>query len=98
MEKNNITRIEKKLEERLLILETGRVAKKSGGAVLVQYEDTIVLVTVVISPTVQEDMGFAPLIVDYREKAYAVGKLLDYLKSEDLKRYQDLIKKLGLRR
>ncbi|MCK4523199.1 30S ribosomal protein S15, partial [Candidatus Aerophobetes bacterium] len=25
-------------------------------------------------------------------------KLLDYLKSEDLKRYQDLIKKLGLRR
>ncbi len=75
MEKNNITRIEKKLEERLLILETGRVAKKSGGAVLVQYEDTIVLVTVVISPTVQEDMGFAPLIVDYREKAYAVGKI-----------------------
>ncbi|TET93576.1 polyribonucleotide nucleotidyltransferase [Candidatus Aerophobetes bacterium] len=75
MEKNNITRIEKKLEERLLILETGKIAKKSGGAVLVQYEDTIVLVTVVISPTVQEDMGFAPLIVDYREKAYAVGKI-----------------------
>ncbi len=75
MKKNNITRIEKKLEERLLILETGKIAKKSGGAVLVQYEDTIVLVTVVISPTVQEDMGFAPLIVDYREKAYAVGKI-----------------------
>ena len=75
MEKNNITRIEKKLEERLLILETGKIAKKSGGAVLVQYEDTIVLVTAVISPTVQEDVGFAPLIVDYREKAYAVGKI-----------------------
>ena len=75
MEKNKITRIEKKLEERPLILETGRVAKKSGGAVLVQYEDTIVLVTVVISPTVQEDMGFVPLIVDYRERAYAVGKI-----------------------
>lgn len=75
MEKNNITRIEKKLEERTFILETGKIAKKSGGAVLVQYEDTIVLVTVVISPTVQEDMGFAPLIVDYREKAYAVGKI-----------------------
>ncbi len=75
MEKNNITRIEKKLEERPFILETGKIAKKSGGAVLVQYEDTIVLVTVVISPTVQEDMGFAPLIVDYREKAYAVGKI-----------------------
>jgi len=75
MEKNNITRIEKKLEERPFILETGKIAKKSGGAVLVQYEDTIVLVTVVISPTVQEDVGFAPLIVDYREKAYAVGKI-----------------------
>jgi len=75
MEKNNITRIEKKLEERPLILETGKIAKKSGGAVVVQYEDTIVLVTAVISPTVKEDEGFAPLTVDYREKAYAAGKI-----------------------
>lgn len=75
MEKNNITRIEKKLDGRTLILETGRVAKKSSGAVLVQYEDTIVLAAAVISPTIQEDQGFAPLIVDYREKAYAAGKI-----------------------
>ncbi|MFQ6066637.1 MAG: polyribonucleotide nucleotidyltransferase [bacterium] len=75
MEENNITRIEKKLEGRTLILETGKVAKKSSGAVLVQYEDTIVLTTAVISSMIQEDEGFAPLIVDYREKAYAVGKI-----------------------
>ncbi|MFQ5836051.1 MAG: polyribonucleotide nucleotidyltransferase, partial [bacterium] len=75
MEENNITRIERKVEGRTLILETGRVAKKSSGAVLVQYEDTIVLAAAVISPTVQEYEGFAPLIVDYREKAYAAGKI-----------------------
>jgi len=75
MEENKITKIEKELEGRTLILQTGKVAKKSGGAVLVQYEDTIVLVTAVISPTVKEDEGFAPLTVDYREKAYAAGKI-----------------------
>ncbi len=75
MEENKITKIEKELEGRTLILQTGKVAKKSSGAVLVQYEDTIVLVTAVISPTVKEDEGFAPLTVDYREKAYAAGKI-----------------------
>ncbi len=75
MEENKITRIERKLEGRALILQTGKVAKKSSGAALVQYEDTIVLVTAVISPTIQEDGGFAPLTVDYREKAYAAGKI-----------------------
>ena len=75
MEENKITRMERKLEGRTLILETGKVAKKSSGAVLVQYEDTIVLVTGVISPTLQENEGFAPLTVDYREKAYAAGKI-----------------------
>lgn len=75
MEENKITRIEKELEGRALILQTGKVAKKSSGAALVQYEDTIVLVTAVISPIVQEYEGFAPLTVDYREKAYAAGKI-----------------------
>ncbi len=75
MEKDNITRIERKLEGRTLILETGKVAKKSSGAVLIEYQDTIVLVTAVISPTIQENEGFAPLIVNYREQAYAVGKI-----------------------
>lgn len=75
MKENNIVRIEKKLGDKELILETGKVAKKSGGAVLVQYGETIVLVTAVVSPAAREDQGFVPLTVDYRERAYAAGKI-----------------------
>jgi len=75
MKENNTVRIEKKLGDKDLILETGKIARKSGGAVLVQYGETIVLVTAVISPTAREDQGFVPLTVDYRERAYAAGKI-----------------------
>lgn len=75
MEKNNIIRIEKKFGDKDLILETGKVARKSNGAVWVQYGETIVLVTAVISPAIEEGEGFLPLIVDYRERAYAAGKI-----------------------
>ena len=75
MKENNMIRIEKKLGDKELILETGKIAKKSDGAVLVQYGETIVLVTAVISPTFKEDQGFVPLTVDYRERAYAAGKI-----------------------
>jgi polyribonucleotide nucleotidyltransferase len=75
MEKGNLIRIEKKLGDEDLILETGKVARKSDGAVWVQYGETIVLVTAVISSTVEEGGGFLPLIVDYRERAYAAGKI-----------------------
>ena len=68
-------RIEREVNGKTLILETGKVAKKSNGAVVVQYGETIVLVTLVISPLVQEEVEFTPLVVDYREKAYAVGKI-----------------------
>ena len=55
-------------------IEHGRVAKQASGAVLVRFGDTVVLATVVGSdePTVQD---FFPLSVDYREKAYAAGKI-----------------------
>jgi polyribonucleotide nucleotidyltransferase len=75
MEKGNVIRIEKKVGDEDLILETGKVAKKSDGAVWVQYGETIVLVTAVISSAVEEGGGFIPLIVDYRERAYAAGKI-----------------------
>ncbi len=55
-------------------IEHGRVAKQASGAVLVRFGDTVVLATVVGSdePTMQD---FFPLSVDYREKAYAAGKI-----------------------
>jgi len=75
MKIGNITKVEKEINGRMLSLEVGKVAKQSNGSVVVQYGDTIVLVTVTISSSVKEEMDFLPLVVDYREKAYAAGKI-----------------------
>src|SRR5271155_4141722 len=56
-----------------LIIETGKLAKQAHGAVLVQYGDTVVLVTAVEGEA-DEGRDFFPLVVDYREKTYAAGK------------------------
>jgi polyribonucleotide nucleotidyltransferase len=60
---------------RLMTLETGKVAKQADGAVLVRYGDTVVLATVVASKTAVEGQDFFPLSVDYRERAYAGGRI-----------------------
>jgi polyribonucleotide nucleotidyltransferase len=69
-----IHRIEGELGGKPLTLETGRVAKQAHGAVWIQYGETVILATAVRSNT-PEDRGFLPLTVDYREKAYAGGKI-----------------------
>jgi polyribonucleotide nucleotidyltransferase len=68
-------RVEKELAGRKLILEVGEVAKQANGATLVWYGETVVLVTAVVAPEVREGIDFVPLTVDYREKAYAAGKI-----------------------
>jgi len=60
---------------KLLTLETGKVAKQANGAVMVRYEDTMILATAVASKKPIEGLDFFPLSVDYREKAYAAGKI-----------------------
>jgi len=58
-----------------LTLETGEMARQAHGAVLVDMEDTVVLVTVVAKNTVSPGQEFFPLTVDYQEKTYAAGKI-----------------------
>jgi len=60
---------------RTLSIETGRVAKQAGGAVMVTYGETVVLATAVVSKEPLEGAGFLPLLVEYREKSYAAGKI-----------------------
>jgi polyribonucleotide nucleotidyltransferase len=60
---------------RRLTFETGRVAKQADGAVLIRYGDTVVLATVVASRSSVEGQDFFPLSVDYRERAYAGGRI-----------------------
>ncbi|MDD3990719.1 MAG: polyribonucleotide nucleotidyltransferase [Desulfobacterales bacterium] len=59
---------------RTLSIQTGKVAKQASGAAVVQYGDTIVLVTVVAAHETR-DAGFLPLTVEYQEKIYAAGRI-----------------------
>lgn len=59
---------------RTLTVEIGQLAKQADGAVLVRYEDTVVLSTVVASKDAK-DLDFFPLMVVYDERQYAAGKI-----------------------
>ncbi|HET9699903.1 MAG TPA: polyribonucleotide nucleotidyltransferase, partial [Burkholderiales bacterium] len=58
-----------------LTLETGEIARQADGAVLVNLDDTVVLVTVVGKREVKAGQDFFPLTVDYQERTYAAGKI-----------------------
>jgi polyribonucleotide nucleotidyltransferase len=58
-----------------LSFETGRMAKQASGAALVTQGESVVLATAVASPDPKEGIDFFPLTVDYREYAYAGGRI-----------------------
>ncbi|RJX20042.1 MAG: polyribonucleotide nucleotidyltransferase [Ammonifex sp.] len=60
---------------RPLSLETGRMARQAGAAVTVRYGDTMVLATATMASKPREGIDFFPLLVDYEERHYAVGKI-----------------------
>ena len=64
-----------KVGDKELIVETGKVAKQADGSVVVQYGDTIILVTAVSGRTAREGLDFFPLTVEYRESTYAAGRI-----------------------
>lgn len=51
------------------------MAKQANGSVFLKYGDTAVLVTAVVSAQPREGIDFFPLLVDYEERLYAVGKI-----------------------
>jgi polyribonucleotide nucleotidyltransferase len=58
-----------------LTLETGEIARQADGAVIVNMDDTVVLVTVVGKRQADPGKDFFPLTVDYQERTYAAGKI-----------------------
>ena len=56
-------------------METGEIARQSGGAVVVSMDDTVVLATVVARSSAKAGQDFFPLTVDYIEKTYAAGRI-----------------------
>jgi len=57
-----------------LSIQAGKVAKQASGSVVVQYGETVVMVTVVSANDVR-DTNFLPLSVEYQEKVYAAGRI-----------------------
>src|SRR2546425_7218414 len=69
-----VKHVERTFAGRPLKMETGRLAKQAAGACLIQFGETVVLATVTVSDNVST-LPFFPLTVEYREKAYAAGKI-----------------------
>jgi len=66
---------ERTLAGRPLTVEIGKVAEQADGAVIIQYGETVVLVTACMSDQPREGIDFFPLTVDYEERLYAAGKI-----------------------
>ncbi len=58
-----------------ITLETGRIARQAGGAVLVSMDNTTVLCTVVGAKSAKPGQDFFPLSVHYQERTYAAGRI-----------------------
>jgi len=58
-----------------MTIETGKVAKQADGAVVVRQGGSMVLATCVAAKSAKESQDFFPLTVEYRERAYAGGRI-----------------------
>ncbi len=56
-------------------IETGKLAKQANGSVVVRSGNSMVLVTACCAEEPSEGLDFFPLTVEYRERAYAAGKI-----------------------
>lgn len=72
------------LANRELKIKITNLAERASGSCLIQYGETVVLTTAVMSEREIEGRDFFPLSVDYEEKYYAAGKIKGprYMKRE----------------
>ena len=68
-------KFETEIAGRKLVVETGLLANQANASVTVQYGDTVVLATAVMSREARDGVNYLPLMVDYEEKFYASGKI-----------------------
>src|SRR5947208_2907177 len=70
-----VTRSQATISGKPLTFETGKYAKQAGGAVTVQYGDTVVFAAATVAKTIRTGIDFFPLTVDFEERLYAAGKI-----------------------
>src|ERR687884_2289487 len=68
-------RLEIPVGERSIVLETGKLARQAGGAVMAQLGDTVVLATATRSEAPRPGVDFLPLSVDIEERMSSAGKI-----------------------
>ena len=73
MTTNTVTTVSAEIGGTEISLETGRMAKQAGGAVVIRQGDTMVLCTATVGNL--RDVDFLPLTVDVEERMYAAGKI-----------------------
>ena len=66
-------KVEKRIGQHVLSIETGGLAKQAAGSCLIRYNDTVVLVAVATGEP-RAGIDFFPLTCDYRERTAAAGK------------------------
>ncbi|MEX1311063.1 MAG: polyribonucleotide nucleotidyltransferase [Candidatus Sulfomarinibacteraceae bacterium] len=71
----NVTTKSVDIGGRELTFELGKIAKQANGSVVVGLGDTMVLVTACAEDDIRKGVDFMPLTVDYRENAYAGGRI-----------------------
>jgi len=69
-----VKHVEKQFAGRTLKIEAGRLARQAAGSCLLQFGETVVLAAVTVSDNIA-NLPYFPLTVEYREKAYAAGKI-----------------------
>src|SRR5688572_14455910 len=85
------TRIERTFAGRPFILETGKMARQAAGSALVQFGDTVVLAAITVTDK-ESNLPFFPLTVEYKEKAYAAGKIPGgFIKREGRPRDEEIL-------
>lgn len=64
----------KEFAGRQLTVEVGQVARQANAAATIRYDDTVIL-SAVVNGDEPSTLPFFPLMVNYEEKMYAVGKI-----------------------
>lgn len=67
--------------DRIITLQTGKLARQADGAVLLKMGNTMLLATVVAAEEAREDTDFMPLSVEYKEKYASSGRIPGVLKT-----------------
>ena len=75
-----------------IVLETGRVGRQAGGAILASECDTVILTTICASDEPPKDSSFLPLTVVYQERFSAAGRTASgFIKRDGKQRESEIL-------